>query len=68
MLFRSIKQIEAPYIVDWEHGFALHPMQWNLASFRGKREVSLVFSSYGMNLGYIPELRGDGHLKLECVQ
>ena len=27
-LWCSIKHIEAPYVFDWEHGIALHPMQW----------------------------------------
>ena len=26
-LWCSIKHIEAPYVFDWEHGIALHPMQ-----------------------------------------
>ena len=25
-LWCSIKHIEAPYVFDWEHGIALHPM------------------------------------------
>ena len=41
---------------DWENTIALHAMQGNQASFRGKGEVSWVFSSCGRNLGYILEL------------
>ena len=26
-LWCSIKHIEAPYVFDWEHGIALHPVQ-----------------------------------------
>ena len=26
-LLCSVKHIEAPYVFDWEHGIALHPMQ-----------------------------------------
>ena len=53
---------------DWEHGIAQHPMQGNHASSHGEGEVSLVFSSCARNLGYILELRWDGHSKLEFVQ
>ena len=52
----SIKQIEAPYVFDWEHGIALHAMQGNRASSRGEGEVSWVFSSCVRYLGYILEL------------
>ena len=40
-----------------ENPIALHAMQGNQASSRGKGEVSWVFSSCGRNLGYILELR-----------
>ena len=53
----SIKQIEAPYVFDWEHGIALHAMQGNRASSPGEGEVSWVFSSCSRNLGYILELQ-----------
>ena len=56
-LWSSVKQIEAPYIFDWENRIALHAMQWNQASSPGEGEVSWVFSSGSRNLGYIPELR-----------
>ena len=42
---------------DREHRIALHRMQGNQASSHGAGEVSWVFSSYGMKLGYILELR-----------
>ena len=32
-LWCSIKKIEAPYVFDWEYGFALHAIQGNRASF-----------------------------------
>ena len=57
ILWSSIKQIEAPYVFDWENAIALHAMQENQASSRGEGEVSCVFSSCGMPLGYILELR-----------
>ena len=56
-IWRSIKQIEAPYIVDWEHGIALHALQGNQTSSHGEQKVSWVFLSRGRNLGYILELR-----------
>ena len=56
-LWSSIKQIEAPYVFDWENAIALDTMQGNWASSRGERKVSWVFSSCGTNLGYILELR-----------
>ena len=35
----------------------LHAVQWNRASSCGEQEVSWVFSSFGRDLGYIPDLR-----------
>ena len=56
-LWSSIKQIEAPYMFDWENAIALITMQGNRASSRREGKVSWVFSSCGRNLGYILELR-----------
>ena len=42
---------------DWEHGIALHPMQWNWASSRSDGEVSWVISGCGRNLWYTLESR-----------
>ena len=42
---------------DVQHGIALHAMQGNRASSRGEGEVSWFFSSCGLILGYILELR-----------
>ena len=53
---------------DWENAIALHAMQGNRASSRGKREISWVFSSCGRNLGYILQYGEDVHSKLEFVQ
>ena len=39
----SIKHIEAPYVFDWEHGIALHPMQGIRASSPAKGDVSWDF-------------------------
>ena len=56
-LWSSIKQIEVPYVFDWENAIALDTMQGNRASSRREGKVSLVFSSCDRNLGYILELR-----------
>ena len=56
-LSSSIKQIEAPYMFDWENAIALDTMQGNRASSRREGKVSWVFSSCGRNLGCILELR-----------
>ena len=56
-LWCSIKNIEAPYLFDWEYGIALHAMQLNRASFPCERYVSYDLTSCGKNLGYILELQ-----------
>ena len=56
-LLGSIKQIEAPYVFDWENAIALDTMQGNRAPSRRERKVPWVFSSCGMNQGYILELQ-----------
>ena len=50
---RSIKQIEAPYMFDWENTITLQSMHGNRASSRGEGKVSWLFSSCVRNLGYI---------------
>ena len=56
-LWRSIKQIEAPYVFDWENAIALDTMLGNRASSHRDGQVSWVFSSCSRNLGYVLELR-----------
>ena len=56
-LWCSIKHIEAPYVFDWEHGIALHPVQGIRAFIAAEADVSLDFSSCSRNLGYILELQ-----------
>ena len=53
----SIKHIEAPYVFDWEHGIALHPMQGIRALTPAEGDVSWDFSSCGRNIGYILKLQ-----------
>ena len=56
-LWCSIKHIEAPYVFDWEHGIAVHPVQGIQALTPAKWDVALDFSSCSRNLGYILELQ-----------
>ena len=55
-LWSSVKEIEAPYVFDWENAIALETLPGNRASTRGEGKVSLVFASCGRHLGYILEL------------
>ena len=57
IFFSSIREIEVPYVFDWEHGTAQHEMQGNWASSCGEGEVSWVFLSCGRHLVYILVLR-----------
>ena len=57
ILFTSIREIEIPYVFDWEPGTRLHEMQGNRSSPWGEGEVSWVFSSCGRHMVYILELR-----------
>ena len=57
ILFSSFREIEVPYIFDWEHRTPQHERQGNRASSCGEGEVSCVFSSCGRHLLYILELR-----------
>ena len=56
ILFSSIREIDVPYVFEWEHGTPQHKMQGNRASSCGEGEVSWVFSSCGRHLVYILEL------------
>ena len=63
-LWSSSKQIEAPYVFDWENTIVLDTMQGNRASSRREGKVSWVFSRCARNLGYFLELQRDVHSKL----
>ena len=56
-LWSSIKQIEAPYVFDWENAIPLDTVQGNRASSHREGKDSWVFSSCCRKLGYILELR-----------
>ena len=62
-LWSSFKEIEAPYMFDWENGIDLQAIQGNQASSRGEGEVSWIFSCCGRNLGYILKLRRERTFK-----
>ena len=57
ILFSSIREIEVPYVFDWEHGTPKPKMQGNRASSCGEGEASWVFSSCVRHLVYNLELR-----------
>ena len=67
-LWYTIKKIEAPYMFDWEYGFALHAIQGNRATFPSEGDVSYDFSSCGRTWGLFASYSGDGHSKLHFVQ
>ena len=57
ILLSSIREIEVPYVFDWEHGTPQHEMQGNRVSSCGDAEVSYIFPSCSRHLEYILELR-----------
>ena len=56
-LWCSIKEIEAPYVFNWEYDIVLREMQGNQASSPSEGYVSCDFSSCGRNVGYFFELQ-----------
>ena len=66
-LWCSVKHIEAPYVFDWEHGIALHPMQGIRALTHADGDVSWDFSSCSRNLGIVSSYSWDGRSKLHLV-
>ena len=67
-LYSSIKQIEGPYVFDWENAIALHEMQGNRPHLvtRGK---SHVFSQVAAGTwGIFSIYDRDAHSKREFVQ
>ena len=64
----SIKEIKAPYLLDGEHGIALHAMQGKRASSRGEGDVSCFFSSCSGNQAIFSSYGGDDPPKLVLVQ
>ena len=64
----SIKEMKIAYMFDGEHAIVLQALKGNWASSRWEGEVSCIFSSCPGNLGFVLELRRDGHSKLVYVQ
>ena len=62
------QHIEGPYMFDWEHGIALHPMQGIRSLAPAVGDVSWDLSSCSRNVGYILALQRDGRSKLHLVQ
>ena len=60
----SIKQIEAPYVFDWENVIALDTMQGNRASSRREGKVSWVSRVAAGTWGIFSSYSADVHLKL----
>ena len=50
-LWCNIKHNEAPYVFDWEHGIALHPVQGIRALTHAEGDDSWDFSSSSRNPG-----------------
>ena len=67
-LWSFFKQINAPYVFDWEHGIALQAMQGNGASSRSEGEVSLFFPCCSGTWGIFSSYGGDDPSKLVFVQ
>ena len=55
-LWSTIKQINAPYVFDREHGIAVQVMQGNCASPLAEGKVLWFVSSCGENRAYLLEL------------
>ena len=64
----SIKQIESPYVFDWENAISLDTMEGKRASSRREGKVSWVFSSWAGTRGIFSSYGRDVHSKLEFVQ
>ena len=54
-LWRSLKEVKAPFLFDGKLRIAPKAMQGNCASSHGEGDVSWLFLSCGVNLGYILE-------------
>ena len=67
-LWSSIKQIEAPYVFDWENAIALETMQGNRASSRGEGKSHGISRVAAGTWGIFSSYGGDYHSQLEFVQ
>ena len=67
-LLCSIKQIDAPYVFDWEHGIALHPMQGIRVLTPAKGVSHGISRGAAGTWGIFSSYSGDGRSKLHLVQ
>ena len=67
-LWSSIKQIEAPYVFDWENAIVLGRMHGNRASSRARGKSHVSSRVAAGTWGIISSYGGDVHSKLELVQ
>ena len=68
ILWSSIKEIEVPYMFDWEHGIPLYAMQGNWASFAASGKSHEFSHVAAGTLGIFSIYGRDGHLKFGFVQ
>ena len=66
-LWSSIKQIEAPYVFDWENAIALDTRQGNWASSRGRGKSHGFFLVAAGTWGIFLSYDGDARSKREFV-
>ena len=64
----SIKYIEAPYVFDWEHGIALHPVQGIRALTPPRGMTHGISPVAARTWGIFSSYSGDGRSKLHLVQ
>ena len=68
ILWSSIREVEVPYVFDWEHEIPLHAMHRNRASL-AERVKSHEFSRVAAGTwGIFATYDGDSHLKIRFVQ
>ena len=67
-LWCSIKHIEAPYVFDWEHGIALHPVQGIRALTPAEGMTHGISRVAAGTWGIFSSYSRDGRLKLHLVQ
>ena len=63
-LWSSVKQIEDPFVFDWENAIALHAMQGNRASSRGEGKSHGFSRVAAGTWGIFSSYSGDVHSKL----
>ena len=67
-LWRSIKEVKAPFVFDGEHGIALHAMQGNQASSQARGNPHGFSRVTVRTWGIFPSYDSDGPSKLVFLQ